>query len=438
MGIKRPFTLFLCAILLLYLLTGPIFLFSIDKDTLEQGKKGESSEWQGVITMWDVPRTTTSGSKFGWLKTRISEFEEEHSGVFIDLRELDYENNKEIIEKGARSDAKNRPDLLPLFVEGEPIPLDNIEPLGDWMSEEIKTQIRSEFIQALSYNNEIYAMPFASSGNILVVNTDLLKNIGCSIPQKKEWSYNEFIDFIQEIEKKKRQEEILTFDAYIGSGDGSIMPFILSDGGQIFQEKDQRFSFYQPEMVSGFQKILNIREVATTHSQFGTRKKNDVYKDFLENQKTAILVADSNIIYTLERLKDQNEGFSYEVLTFPKGNLDIPIWYGDEISAYAMMKSKDQEKQKMIVKFLEFLVDEKRQESLNSLGAFPVNQNTKNLYEKDSLIKDWFQIGYEYQTHPLHPDWKKIEEKIIKCIQSVITKENTPTQACKKLQMLLE
>src|SRR5699024_8307323 len=118
------------------------------------------------------------------------------------------------------------------------------------ISEETKTQIRSEFMQAITYNHEIYAMPFASSGNVLVVNTDLLKNIGCPIPQKKECSYNEFIDFIQDIEEKKGQEEILTFDAYIGPGDGSIMPFILSDGGQIFQQEDQRFSFYQPEMVS--------------------------------------------------------------------------------------------------------------------------------------------------------------------------------------------
>lgn len=438
MGIKRPFTLFLCVILLAYLFTGPIFLFSINKDTLEQGKKEEVSEWEGVITMWDVPRTTTSGSTFGWLKTRISEFEEEHPGVFIDLRELNYDNNREIIEKGARADAKDRPDLLPLFVEEKPLPLENIEPLGDWLSEGVKAEIRSEFMQAVTYNSKIYALPFASSGNVLVMNTDLLKNIGCSIPSKKEWSYNEFIDFIQDIDKKKEQEDILAFDAYIGQGDGSIMPFILADGGQIFQQEEQRFSFYQPEMVSGFQKLLNIKEVVTTHSQFGIRNKNDVYQDFLENQKTAVLAADSSIIYTLERLKAQNQGFSYEVFTFPKGNMDIPIWYGDDISAYAMTKNQDQEKQKMIVKFLEFLVQEERQESLSSLGAFPVNQNTKELYDEDPLVKDWFKIGYEYQTHPLHPDWKEIEQKIVECIQSVITKENTPTQACKKLQMQLE
>lgn len=437
MGEKRPFTLFLCVILFLYLLTGPIFLFSFDKENLIQGEK-EEPQWQGVITIWDVPRTTIAGSTFGWIKARISEFEKENPGVYIELRELNYENNKEIIEKGALAQDKNKPDILPLFVEGEPIPLKNVEPLEKWISQDIIEQLRPEFIQGVTYRNKIYGMPFASSGNVLLINGDLLQSIGLNLPKNKEWTYEEFINFIEKIEKAKGKEDIITFDAYIGKGDGSIMPMLLSDGGQIYQQEEQRFAFYQPEMVSGFQKLLNVKEKATTHKKFGFREKNEVYSDFYENQKTAVLAADSKVIYTLERLKKQDKGFSYKVMPFPNGSIDIPIWYSNNLSAYAMMKGEDPEKQKVMAKFLEFLIQGETQQSLRSLGAFPVNQKVKDLYNQESLVKNWFKIGYEYQTHPLTPKWGEIEKEIIESIQAVLTGKNTPTQGCKELQMQLE
>lgn len=437
MGEKRPFTLFLCVILLLYLLMGPMFLRSIDRENFFQEEKEEESKWQGVITIWDIPRTTISGSTFGWIKSRISEFEKENPGVYIELRELNYENNKEIIQDGALAEQKNRPDILPLFVEGEPISLKNVEPLENWISKDTVKKLRPEFLQGVTDQNKIYGMPFAASGNVMLINTDLLQDMGVSSPKSKEWTYEEFINFIEKIEKVKK-EEVLTFDAYVGEGDGSLMPILLSDGGKIYHQEEQRFGFYQPEMVSGFQKLLNIKQKATIHKEFGFRKKNDVYHDFYENQKTVILAVDSKEIYTIERLKKQDKGFSYEVMPFPKGSIDIPIWYSHNLSAYAMMKQEDLEKQKVIGEFLEFLVQEETQQSLSSLGAFPINENVNHLYDEDPLVKDWFKIGYDYQTYPLPFKRKKLEKQMIESIQSILTGKSTPTQACKELQMQLE
>lgn len=438
MGYKRPFTLFLCLVLLLYLLIAPFFLFSIDKGRLKGGELEETTKWQGVITLWDIPRNTISGSTFGWIKTRITNFENENPGVFIDLRELNYNNNKEILQGAAIAESDDRPDILPLFIESSTIPLDNIETLNMWISEETWGQIKEEYTQAISYKEDILAMPFASSGNLLLINKDLLQNYNCNIPQSNEWSYEEFVEFIDRIEGEKEEDDILTFDTYIGFGEGSVIPMLLSDGGQIYQNDQQRFAFYQPEMVSGLQKLLNIKNKASTHEKFGFREKSEVYKDFLENQKTLILAADSSVIYVLERLKKQGEGFSYAVMPYPKGNMDIPIWYSHKISAYAMMKNDNKEKQEMVYKFLEYLIQEESQKSLKQLGAFPVNNKIRDIYKEDDLIEELFSIGYEYQTHPYNPNWEVIEGEMIKSIQSVLGNEKTPTQAFKELQGLLD
>ncbi len=440
MGYKKPFTLFLCLVLLLYLLIAPYFLFSIDKGSLKDGELEETTNWQGVITLWDIPRNTISGSSFGWIKTRITNFENENPGVFIDLRELNYDNNKEILQRAAIAESEDRPDILPFFIENSTIPLENIESLNMWISEETWGQIKEEYAQAISYKEDILAMPFASSGNVLLINKDLLQNYNYNIPQSNEWRYEEFIEFIDKIEEERDKEEqdILIFDAYVGFGEGSVLPILLSDGGQIYQQDQQRFAFYQPEMVSGLQKLINIKNKASTHEEFGFRDKSEVYKDFLENQITLILAADSNVIYVLESLKKQGEGFSYAVMPYPKGNIDIPIWYSHNISAYAMLKNDNKEKQKMIYKFLEYLIQEESQKSLKQLGAFPVNNKIKDFYKEEVLIEGLFNIGYEYQTHPYNPNWEGIEGEIIKSIQSVLDERKTPTQAFKELQGLLD
>lgn len=433
MGYKRPFTLFLCFIALMYLIFAPFILFSIDRDMLFSGKsEDEMPSWQGVITIWDVPRYTTSGSAFGWLKGRISEFERANPGVFIHLRELNYDNNKEIIFQAVTEGQKDGPDILPLYVEYVPIPLENVEPLDGWMGK--SGIIQEEYLAYVSYNNTIYGLPFAATGSVLVINKDLIEQVGYHIPQKDEWTYEEFIEYIEGFDGMVEQSELLTFDAYIGKGDLSIMPILLSDGGQIYQEDQERFSFYQPEMVSGIQKLLNISNKVSTHVEFGLRSKNDVYQDFLENKNTAILAADSSIIYTLERLKNQGEGFPYVIMPFPTGNLEVPVWYSHNIYSYVMMKNDDIEKQRMISKFLEYLLGDESQRSLKSLGKFPVIEGVNDLYNEDGTMKKLYDRGYEHQTHPLHPNWEGIENSIIVSIQRVLSRQKTPTQAYKELQ----
>ncbi len=439
MGYKRPFTLFLCLIVLAYLIIAPKILLSIDREWLHHGKDEQGvDDWQGVITMWDIPRYTTSGSAFGWIKARISEFERENPGVFIHLRELNYENNKELVLKAALDDSEGGPDILSLYVDHDPIPLENVEILNQWWSmEEI---IREEYLSFVTYQQSIYGVPFAASGSVILINTELLDQVGYQAPQKDSWTYEEFMDYIQGFERAKKEREgdeneaYLTFDSYIGKGSLDIMPILLSDGGQIYQKEEDRFAFYQPEMVSGLQKLHNIKSKVTTHQDFGNRSKGDVYQDFFKNKKTLVLAGDSSLIHTLEGLKDQGEGFPYLVMPFPTGSMGIPIWYSHHLDSYAVMKDEDEEKLKVVIQFLESLLEEESQYSLQSLGKFPVHKGVKDLYEEEPLFHGWFQKGYEYQTHPLHPNWEGIEYHIIDCIQSVLANKKSPTQAYKELQ----
>src|SRR5699024_1292591 len=117
-------------------------------------------------------------------------------------------NNKEIIQKGALADKDQRPDILPLYVEGEPIKLDNIKPLNQLINKDTQNEIQEELLQAVSYEENIYGIPFATSGHVLLLNKELLEGLGVDIPEDNEWTYEEFMDFIDEIEAAEKEEEI--------------------------------------------------------------------------------------------------------------------------------------------------------------------------------------------------------------------------------------
>lgn len=435
---RGPFTLFLCIIIFLYLIIAPFYLFSLEREDLDRNKKEDKLDWKGVITLWDIPRPTTAGSSFGWIRGRINAFEKKHPNVLIDLRELIHENREETVLKALEEG--EGPDILPLFVDQNPIPLQHIKPLDQWMNPGVTNGVKKEALQVATYQNKVYGVPFSMMGNVLILNTDLLQKIGCKIPKKESWNYQEFINLLQSIEKAKGEEEVFSFDAYLGKGEGSLIPILLADGGAVYQQEEQRFAFYQPEMISGLQKLLNIKLKGNTQGEFGARSKGDVYKDFLEEQKTAVLAADSNIIYVLERLKKNGEGFAYQVMPFPVGNMDIPIWYSHQTSVYSIVKKQEEDpaKQEILEEFLAFLLEEESQQSLKSLGAFPTNDNGKGLYDEDSLINEWYNRGYEYQSYPLHPQWSEIEDKMIESIKAVLTGAKSPTESFKDLQDQVE
>ena len=125
--------------------------------------------------------------------------------MFIHLRELNYENNKELVLKAALDDSEGGPDILSLYVDHDPIPLENVEILNQWWNmEEI---IREEYLSFVTYQQSIYGVPFAASGSVILINTELLDQVGYQAPQKDSWTYEEFMDYIQGFERAKKERE---------------------------------------------------------------------------------------------------------------------------------------------------------------------------------------------------------------------------------------
>ncbi|MEA4849682.1 MAG: hypothetical protein VB106_20830 [Clostridiaceae bacterium] len=114
MILKKAFTLFLCALLILYIFLGPSLLDQMKEnyeESLEPAHK--KTEWTGVINLWDYPRVDIrNGARFSWIKSKIRQFEKQNPGVYVELRELDGKEGPSFLKTAAKLGAN--PDIAPV------------------------------------------------------------------------------------------------------------------------------------------------------------------------------------------------------------------------------------------------------------------------------------------------------------------------------------
>jgi len=127
---------------------------------------------------------------------------------------------------------------------------DKIDPITDYIREEDKKDILSQFWNAVSRNREIYAYPFNMSVQVLYYNKDAFKKAGLD-PDRPPKTWNDVIEY----------GKLLTVDF---DGDGSVdqwgvlvslegvfgfTPLIRQVGGEFLNEKGTKALFNSEEGV---------------------------------------------------------------------------------------------------------------------------------------------------------------------------------------------
>ncbi|WP_303861586.1 ABC transporter substrate-binding protein [Alkalibaculum bacchi] len=353
-------------LIIAYILTAPYYLNSVFTD--KYLVKDDKVQWSGVITMWDIPRLTINGSEFGWIKGRIDEYQKFNPNIHIELRELHYDDNKEIAFKAALSE--DFPDIMPLFIENEVLPLDHVMPVNLLDDDDQLISIKDSLISTVYKDEKIWGIPVYYSTNVLIINKELVDSIGVKLP--KDTNYDTFLSFLKEIEEKETSDEIAPFDFYIGEETNSIMPFFFSDGANIFSTNEGgNVNFYSNEVISGLEKLRRISEnLSTLPDDYGNRSKVQATTDFY-NGKTAVLAGSLTDVNGLIRKNNQDRGFEFELLQYPKGQSETPVYFTEDVGAYAIMDTNSNEKKEALYDFMKFLLSKDSQMSLESIGRLP-------------------------------------------------------------------
>ncbi|HWR60309.1 MAG TPA: extracellular solute-binding protein [Clostridia bacterium] len=439
MILKKAFTLFLCAILVIYIFAGPTLLKDM-KESYERSLEPEhkKTEWTGVITLWDYPRLDIrNGTRFSWIKEKIRQFEKNNPGVYIELKQLDWQEGPGFLKAAAKTGAN--PDIAPVGSDFFYISGGYLEELDRYITLEERSDFIGSILDTALYEGKLYGIPWMTTGYTMLLNTDRFSERNISPPENGEWTYEQFVEALKQLTYDtdgKAGPDVFGFNSFIEPGYYNIFGLIMSDGAQIVDEETGRYAFNTPEALSGLTRLWELKhKYKVTHPGFGTMSESQAWSTFLQGQ-TAVYIGGSWTVPLL-RNSQNNGGVNFTVAKYPAGKADVPLSMSSTTCSYGVFRQEDEGKRKVCADFVRFLTSAEAQPELVNFGYFPVRKSGKHLYENDKEMYTIQQSLYFAEHLPKVENWSEMDLILQTKIKEAVNGSISPEQALRDAEQLI-
>jgi len=422
---RRLFTLFFCLVFVF------VIVASAGCGSNKSSEKPEArEEWQGVLTLWDFPRwPDKNGDRFGWIETRISEFEKKHPGVFIHLRRLKWEYG--LIELRAAAAAGTPPDMAPVAADFDFISAGYLEPLDDFIKPEDIPKYDEKSIEAVSHQGRIYGFPWFVTTHSLFLNKEAFSARNVKLPEDGTWTYDEYVAALEKLTYDKNRNgktDYYGFNLFLSPGNFTIWPFLTMDGANIFDDNGN-FVLNCPEGISALGRIADLaaKFKVVPEEEYGTLEENLVWGDFADKKRIAVYPAGPWAIKALEDRKNAGKGFEFDIVRYPSGQKQ-PTNFAI-VCAYGIFKQEDAAKKRLCAEFLSSITSEKEQQLLAQYGVFPAIKAVRQKFTEDPFMKKMEAILDNARVLPKVNNLYKKDEILTAQIRMALLSKKTPAQA---------
>lgn len=429
---KRIFIIIMYIIIIAFIVGGPLYVFVLKpaQDTEEDVNKEE--QWKGVIQVWDYPRLdTTTGKRYGWIQEKIKKFERENPGVYIEFEPLDWNSGSQKLQEAIQNG--NAPDIAPIGADVTYMKDTILEPLDSFFTEEEKGEFRYQALKAVTYDTKMWGVPFMMTTYAMYLNVDMFRQNGVELPLDGNWTYEEFVEKMQKLTIDSDNDGEIDqygFTSFVKPNYYNLWGIILSDGAEIIDEKNMKFSFNGDKAISGLKKVVDLKyKYNVTPDNFGVCNENEAWEMFYNEEKVAVYATGSWATRVLEQRYLSGEGFEYAIANYPIGDSRLPVSLSNSVSAFGIFKQEDEMKLEMCVKFLKTLTQEKYQQDLEKLGVFPAKINIPDMYEDDPKMKRIEDCLSYTLMIPKHEKWKEIDSVLQDQIKQAILGEKEVEKA---------
>ncbi|MBU5675016.1 extracellular solute-binding protein [Alkaliphilus sp. MSJ-5] len=415
----KVFKLFLCLLLIFFIVIGPYYLVTYRPHDVDYNKENDEPQWTGVISFWDYPRLDQkTGTNFGWIYEKIRAFERANPGVYINFKPLNWEKGPIQVDTAVKMG--NLPDIVPIGSDYSIISRDVLEPLDQYLTVDEIKDFRENALKSVKYDSKIYGVPWMMTTYTMVLNLDLFSERGVMPPENGDWTYEEFVDKMQALtfdSKGNNKIDHYGFNSFIQPGYYNVWGILLSDGAKVFNQKMQ-YSFNDDKALSGVQKLIDLKtQYSIVHPDFGVNNSNKSWTNFYKDKNIAAYPVGTWSLNVLDGLQKEGTGFNYAIAKFPSGKLGKSVTLSNMIGSYGMSKQEDRQKAEIIVKFLKFLVKDEYQQDLTRLGVFPARKSIGNIYADDPNMTMIYEDLENANIIFDHPYWKEIDEILQREIQ---------------------
>ncbi|WP_176461887.1 ABC transporter substrate-binding protein [Anaeromicrobium sediminis] len=427
---RSYFVSILIFILILFIIIGPFYFIYVKEQIKNNTIKKEEYSFKGVISFWDYPKTNTqTGSRYGWILKKIKRFEKENPGVYIEFKPLSRKTGHMLLDTAV--DTKTYPDIAPVATDMRIISKGLLENVDKFMTEEEVKQYKTDAIKAVKCKGKIWGFPYTMSTYNLLLNVEMFNERGIEIPKEGNWTYDEFVETLKKLtvdENDDGKMDYYGFNAYIGVNDYSLWGILLSDGGEVFNNKGE-YIFNDSKAISGVKRIVDLKnKYKVVPDDFGESSEIEAWKSFYKDKKIGVYPAGTWAVNTLTKAYESGEGFEFEVANYPTGNREKTISAAKVTSAYGIFKQEDEEKLKMCVKFLKFLSKDEYQRSLNEVGVFPVKKDIEKIYTGNAKM-DFVEQNLKYTKNISNPNWNITQEYFYSQLRQILLKNKNVKEA---------
>lgn len=423
-------------LLIAFIVFWSFYIHFNDPDSLTEEPE---ERYTGIIKIWDYPRLDVgTGSRYSWIQERIREFEKKNPGVYIDFTPLDWESGPEKIEEAIKSNDK--PDIVPISFNFPWI--DDLEVLNEFLEKEELDDFKFETLKPVTYNENIIGLPFAMTTYTMYLNLDLFNERGVSPPLDGNWTYEEFVEKLEELTFDSDNDGIkdhFGFNSFIEPNYYNLWGIILSDGAEIIDFKKNKYKFYGDSAIKGVQRVVDLKyKYKVTPDNFGSLSEKECWDMFIKDKKIAVYPTGSWAVKVLEDLQNKGEGFNFDIANYPLGDEKLPMALSDGVASFGVFKQEDKKKVETCVKFLKFLSDESSQKTLEELGVFTVKKGIKDMYKDNPKMKRIEETLYYTQVVPRDENWKSIDIILQDEIKKAVLNKKTSKEAIEEAKRRVE
>lgn len=369
----------------------------------------EVEPYKGIIKIWDIQRPDiNTGSRYSWIQEKIRVFERRNPGVYIEFTPMNWDSFYNHIKN---NNLEEVPDILP--IDSEFLYFNLLEPLDDYLNKEEIEGFKHQALQAVTYNKQLLAMPIGMATNVLYLNLDKFNERGVSSPINGSWTYEDFIDTLKKLTYDSDGDGII--DQYglvtnIGNGYYNIWGIILSDGGELINNKRGQYNFYGEKAIRGLERVIALKDkYNVVPDYFGIINDKDAWEMFYKDQKAAIYITGAWATNVLEKHYKSGDGFNFDIANYPIGNKGLPVILSNDIVSYGVIKDEDPKKVEMCVEFLKYLTTDSNQRSLEKIGLFTVKRRIKDMYMDNTKMKK-IEESLSYTDYiPFMDNWLEID-----------------------------
>lgn len=422
-------------VVVLLMLTILVACSTSDKEnSQETNQKDDPGKNQDVIT---IHMAALESDPNGMMEEARKRFNEEHDDIQVEFVMLSNNaseaHDQTVTQLTAKSDKLDIVNMDVVWV-AEFAEAGWLKSLDELFTEEMQANYIERQVDAMKYDDHIWAVPWFNDLHPLWYRTDLLEKHNLDVPD----TYEEAVEIAQKIQD---EEGVHGFSMHWGRSEQLIVSFtefLLANGGDFFDE-DGHITINQPEAVEALQFMVDMiyEYEIVSQSAIGNMTPDDARIPFTEGQ--VLFHPNWGYIFSI----NQGEDSAVKDKTWVTSNLKFE---GKEKAnavggwnfAIADHTANPDEAWKVIEWFTSY---ENQREVLlggGQVGTHIDLYTDEDILEANPYLSEYLEVFNDAANRPSHPQYAKLSDIAQSHIHKALTRDVTPQEALDQLAKEME